>query len=87
MLRGERAVKWLDPQRCRVALKPVGVHQHDGSEPTNVAVVDGAPVVENELDCRVLALPLGEVAGIDQKRSGEPGLNDYPVAGGQIKNN
>src|SRR5215471_14592922 len=83
---GERSVKWLDAERRRVAREAIGVHQSDRSEPSNIAVVKGSAIVENELDGRVLTLTFGQIARVDQQRTGETRLHNQMIAAGEIEN-
>src|SRR5436305_5826059 len=85
MLRGKVRVKGLGAKFGGVKLKPVGSHQRERAEPPNVPVVNRASVLENELHSRVRALPLGEVAAIDEERAGESRLDDEPIAGRQVE--
>src|SRR5512132_3799357 len=88
MLRRECRVKGLDAERARVRVPSRRRHQRDRAEASNVAVVQGAAVVEAELERGVAALGVGERAvgwGVEQHRAGEARLHDYAVAGGKVE--
>src|ERR1035437_1226191 len=82
---GERGVKWLDSECLDVFLESLGRHQREGAEGTNVAIVEGASVIESEVHGRVCRLALRERPGGEEKRAGEAWLHDDPVAGGEIE--
>ena len=85
MICGELAVKWLDAERCGVAVEPLGIHQCDGAQPTDVAIVQRSTVVENELDGRVLALALRKIPGVNQQSAREARLDDQTFARREIE--
>src|SRR5690349_15695136 len=87
MLRREGAVKWLDAERGAVAREPVGVHECDGAESSNVAVVERSSIVENELDRRVPSFLVREIAGVDEQRAGESRLHHETIARRQVDHN
>ena len=61
------------------------VHEGDGAEAADVAVVQRAPVVEREGDGGVAALGVGERAVIDEQGAGEARLHDDAVAGVELE--
>src|SRR6266516_4228788 len=85
MFRGERGVKWLDTERRGVAFKSIGTHERESAEAPDIAVVERAAVVQRELDRRVLAFTVREVAGVDEQRTREPRLHDEVLAGRKVQ--
>ena len=67
MLASEARVKRLDSQRVGVLREPLGGHERDRSEPTDVSIMQRPSVVQPKLDRRVAALALREIAAIDQQ--------------------
>ena len=80
----EAWVKRLDSERRGVLREPFRRHQGDGSQTTNVAVVQRAAVVQSQLDRGIAALLFGQIASIDEERAGEARLHDEAVAGRQV---
>src|SRR5215212_3204593 len=85
MLRRERGVKRLRAQSLRVAGPAFGTHQGHGPEATNVAVVQGATVVELKAKRGVATLALGKIARVDQQGTGEARLYDDSVAAVEVE--
>src|SRR5437764_1125667 len=87
MLGGERRVKWLDAQRRRIGVETLRRHEGYRSEPPDVPIVERPAVIENELQRRIAALPLGKRPGIDEESAREARLNDDSIVRGEIENN
>src|SRR5689334_3804112 len=85
MICGERAVKWLNAQRRCIARESFGVHQRDRSQPPDIAVVQRSTIVENELDRRILALPLRKISGVNQQGAREARLNDQAFTSREVE--
>ena len=83
----ERSVKWLDAELRGVALESLRIHQGDGAKSANVAVVERAIVIKNELDRRVLAFVFRQIARVDQKCASEAGLYDQAIARRKVEDN
>src|SRR4051812_39733771 len=84
MLGGKARVKWLDAKRRSVFREALGRHQRDGSKAPNIAIVQRAAILQNELERRVRTLLVRKLSAVDEQRSGKAWLNDEPVSGGQI---
>src|SRR5688572_21230825 len=74
----------FEPKRASITRESRLIHQTDGPEPANVAVMHRAPVVQGKLDGRVPSLALRQLAGIDEKRARKARLHDEGIAGGQL---
>src|SRR5438874_10896922 len=85
MLGRERRVKGLDAECCSVALESLCSHEGERPQSPDVTVVNGASVVELELNGRVFALAIGQPTGVNEQRSGESRLHDEAVAGGEVE--
>src|ERR1700743_207079 len=85
MLGGERWVKGLDDKRFAVLRETLGLHERHRAKSANVAVVNGPPVTEDELERRVASLVVGEIAGVDEQGSGEPRLHDDTILAREIE--
>ena len=85
MVGGEGGVKGLDAERGGIARESLGMHERDGAETADISVVDGATIIEPELDRRVRALAFGQVPVIDEQRASEARLNNESVSTGQVE--
>src|SRR5688500_18630850 len=86
MLGFEGRVKRLGTERGFVARESAGIHESHGAEASNVAIVNGASVGEADSDRGVTELDRWQAAIVEKQRSGETGLDDDPVTGGQVQN-
>src|SRR6185503_5493921 len=86
MLCGKGGVKWLDAKRRGVGGESCRGHQRDGAESSDVAVVERAAVVENELERGIAALLIRKGAGVDEQRAGEARLHHDALTRREIQN-
>jgi hypothetical protein len=87
MVDRERRVKRLDAESGGVFGESPRRHDGDRSESADVAVVQGASIVEDELERGIPPLLRRKLAGVDQQRAGKAGLHDESVARGEIEHN
>src|SRR5215203_2914824 len=87
MERREGGVKRLDAERGGVVVPALRAHQRDGAEAADVAVMEGASVVETQVQRGVAALAVGEgmLRVLEQQRAGEAGLHHEPLARRQVE--
>src|SRR5689334_13045723 len=84
MIGGKGWVKGLDAEPSGIALEHLGRHQGDGAKTPYIAIMQRSTVAETELESRVAALLVGEIAAVDEQRAREARLNDDTVAGGEV---
>src|SRR5262245_11686487 len=80
MLRREVGVKWLDAEGGGVRRESPGIHQCDGSQSTDVAVVERAPVIELEAYRRIIQQLARQGSVVDEQRASESRLHHDAVA-------
>src|SRR5687767_4643619 len=80
MPRCKCAVKRLDPESRGVLGKTLRAHQRHGSEPPYIGVMQRAPIIEIQPECRIPQLRRSETSIVDEKRSGKTRLHDQVIA-------
>src|SRR5215510_6724952 len=80
MTRREFRVKWLDAEHGGVFRESLGVHQCDGPESPDVAVVKRPSVPELEAHGRIVQQLARKRTVVDEQCAGEPRLHHDTVA-------